>query len=496
MLSPRNIRWDSTVDILVIGYGLAGAVAAITAHEKGARVAILEKQNADSHFSSSSLSGGLFVSSSDVEGAAEYMQALYCSGEGPNWTDRETIRVLAEYSAQNSGWIQGLGGKAIFLCRAAEHSQLPGARSMELWEYRGKGFRMMQFMYRQVLDRQIEVLYGTPAERLLTEETGRVTGVRAIAAGGEERGWINYKAEKAVIICSGGFEANEDMKLQYLKLYPSYFTGGASNTGDGIRMAQEVGADLWHMNCVSARLVAKFLEFPVAFNIGFTAKNWNRHHMLGRREKGEAGYIIVDRYGCRYLNENFKGHAAYYELTHFDTHRLEHPRVPSYYIFDRRRMESGALCTGGLSGPQQLYKWSHDNMAELSMGWIIKGETVGDLAEKIGITPSSLEKTVQRWNAHCSAGSDPDFGRNPLDQVPLDRPPFYAVRLFPGGPNTQGGPRRNSLAQVINPFGESIPGLYSAGECGSVYGMLYPVSGGNLAECIAFGRLAAENALK
>jgi succinate dehydrogenase/fumarate reductase flavoprotein subunit len=496
MSSSRNILWDSAVDIVVIGYGLAGAVAAITAHAKGARVAILEKQKADYHCSSSSLSGGLFLSSSDVEGATEYMQALYCTEEGPNWTDRETIRVLAEYSAQNSGWIQGLGGKAIFLCRAAEHSQLPGARSMELWEYRGKGFRMMQFMYRQVLDRQIEVLYGTPAERLLTEETGRVTGVRAIASDSAEGRRIHIKAEKAVILCSGGFEANEEMKLQYLKLHPSYFTGGASNTGDGIRMAQEVGADLWHMNCVSARLVAKFPEFNVAFNIGFTAKNWNRNYMLGLREKGVAGYIIVDRYGRRYLNENFKGHAAYYELANFDTHRLEYPRVPSYYIFDRRRMESGALCTGGLSGPQQLYKWSHDNIAESNMGWIIKGETVEDLAEKIGISASALDNTMQLWNTRCSAGIDPDFGRNPLDLIPLDRPPFYAVRLFPGGPNTQGGPRRNNLAQVVNPFGESIPGLYSAGECGSVYGMLYPASGGNLAECIAFGRLAAENALK
>ena len=80
--------------------------------------------------------------------------------------------------------------------------------------------------------------------------------------------------------------------------------------------------------------------------------------------------------------------------------------------------------------------------------------------------------------------------------IPLDSPPFYAVRLFPGGPNTQGGPRRNSKAQVLNPFGKPVPSLYAAGECGSIYGMLYPMAGGNLAECIIFGRIAAENAIQ
>ena len=80
--------------------------------------------------------------------------------------------------------------------------------------------------------------------------------------------------------------------------------------------------------------------------------------------------------------------------------------------------------------------------------------------------------------------------------LPLDSPPFYAIKLFPGGPNTQGGPRHNSKAQVVNPFGEPIPGLYAAGECGSIFSMLYPVGGGNLSECIAFGRIAAENAVR
>ena len=110
--------------------------------------------------------------------------------------------------------------------------------------------------------------------------------------------------------------------------------------------------------------------------------------------------------------------------------------------------------------------------------------------------PAILKNTVQTWNRYCEEEKDLDFDRSALELVPLDHPPFYAIELFPGGLNTQGGPRRNAKAQVLNSFGEPIPGLYAAGECGSIYGMLYPAGGGNLAECIAFGRIAAENAVR
>ena len=135
-------------------------------------------------------------------------------------------------------------------------------------------------------------------------------------------------------------------------------------------------------------------------------------------------------------------------------------------------------------------------MAELKKGWIISGKTVTELASNIGVATATLKNTVQLWNRYCQDGKDPDFGRDPLELTPLDSPPFYAIRLFPGGSNTQGGPRRNSKAQIVNPFGDPIPGLYAAGECGSVYGMLYPAGGCNLAECITFGRIAAENAVR
>ncbi|MDP6101418.1 MAG: FAD-binding protein, partial [Dehalococcoidia bacterium] len=80
--------------------------------------------------------------------------------------------------------------------------------------------------------------------------------------------------------------------------------------------------------------------------------------------------------------------------------------------------------------------------------------------------------------------------------VPISNPPYYAVKMWPGGPNTQGGPKRNHRAQILNVDGDPIARLYAAGEFGSVYGMLYPSGGGNIAECIAFGRIAGEHAAR
>lgn len=132
----------------------------------------------------------------------------------------------------------------------------------------------------------------------------------------------------------------------------------------------------------------------------------------------------------------------------------------------------------------------------IQKGWVVQATSPAELAVKLGMEPAMLDETIMAYNRYCREGRDPQFERPRQHLFPLDSPPFYAVELWAGGPNTQGGPRRNHKAQILNTDGEPIPGLYGAGECGSIYGMLYPTTGGNLAECIAFGRVAAENAVK
>ena len=148
-----------------------------------------------------------------------------------------------------------------------------------------------------------------------------------------------------------------------------------------------------------------------------------------------------------------------------------------------------------------FYVWDENNRNEIDRGWIMESSTLEGIAKKIRadsdnnglMTPSTLKATVQEYNKYCRRGEDQDFHKSPEWLQPLEDPPYFAVKLWPGGPNTQGGPKRNTKAQVLSVDNCPIPRLYSAGELGSVWGMLYQ-GAGNLGECIAFGRIAGSNA--
>jgi succinate dehydrogenase/fumarate reductase flavoprotein subunit len=282
------------------------------------------------------------------------------------------------------------------------------------------------------------------------------------------------------------------MKENYLRVNPVYFYGNPGNTGDGINMAMEVGAALWHMNKASWRVTMKFPDFPIAFGT-------QRH---------ETASIFVDKRGKRFTNERFKMHSFGYELTNYDCYALCYPKVPCWWIFDEKRRPLGPLASysgacnppGGVMG-DIYYIWSEDNQKEIGKGWIIKANTIEELAGKILADPdnnglmnsSVLRTTVKQYNEYCQRGEDIDFHKPKRWLQPLEDPPYYAVKLWPGGPNTQGGPKRNLRGQVLRVDNTPLPRLYSAGELGSVWGMLYQ-GGGNIGECIAFGRISGANA--
>ncbi|MCL5961484.1 MAG: FAD-binding protein [Chloroflexi bacterium] len=495
----KDARWKESADIVVVGYGGAGAVAAITAHDLGAEVLVVEKQPRDSHYTNTQMSGGVFLYPNDKENGLRHLEAIYRVDEDRAWTDRETLRAFTEFAYENRAWVEALGAKGRLFSTGAEHRVMPGWEAFDLWRFYGSGLGMHRFLTSSVAQRSVRVLFDAPALKLLTDLSGSVVGVRV--AVGEGRQTMDIKAHRAVIMANGGFEFDEPMKLNYLRVYPTHFYGTPANTGDGQRMVMELGADLWHMNCCSARLVAKFPDFPIAFSLDFVGKDRLTADSSGQTMAGgqrPGGYVVVDRDGKRFTSENFKDHTLYYELAVYDSHRLLYPRVPSFWIFDQKRMSDGPLCMrqSGPAGPVQLYHWSLDNREELERGWILQGDSVGDLAEKLGLPVANLEETVRRYNSYCRDGHDPEFNRRPSNLVALEGPPFYGVRLYPGGPNTQGGPRRDHRARVLNVDGEPIPRLYAAGELGSVYGMLYPGRGGNLSELLAFGRIAAENAAR
>jgi succinate dehydrogenase/fumarate reductase flavoprotein subunit len=329
---------------------------------------------------------------------------------------------------------------------------------------------------------RIVVRWASPGRRLGRGTDGRVVGVDAEGPEGRFR----VAARRGVVLTTGGYEFDERAKLDFLKAYPVHFYGNPGNTGDGVRMAQAVGADLWHMNQMVGRGIAHFEldERSLNFNVGIDP----------------PGYVITDRDGRRYANEHAQAqqkHDFYYQMLAFDCERSTYPRIPSYWFFDERRMRARTLTPLGVGAVRMgMYHWSPDNEREVELGWIKRGASLEDVAEAAGVEdPEEAGRSLHDYNRGCAVGSD-RMGRPAASLVPLDRPPYYCVPLYPGGSNTSGGPRRNEHAQVLDTEGRPIPGLYAAGELGQPIGLLYPADGSNLSEGICFGRIAAEHALR
>ena len=340
----------------------------------------------------------------------------------------------------------------------------------------------------RVLTSGIKMLYGTPGKELIATSDRQVLGVVAEQNGRE----ITIKARRGVVLTCGGFEFNEAMMANYAPAI-NHGVGTPGNTGDGIKMAMALGADLWHMNNFMGPIFTGFLTDDLG-------PEWSKIPIMITIMKPNA--MFVDKHGKRFMNEkkpSTHGH-GWREVELYDGEKGEYPRIPYWIVFDESIRRSGSVAGTMMGLPAKMswwgwhgdYKWSKDNSAEIKRGWIKQGNSVEELERAIGADSGNLVETFNRYGGFVEAGKDRDFGRHPGTLKEL-KPPFYAIPSWPCMVNTQGGPRRNHLAQILNAYGDPIPRLYSAGELGSIYAWLYN-AGGNIGECMCFGRIAGRNA--
>ncbi|MCJ7596088.1 MAG: FAD-binding protein, partial [Desulfobacterales bacterium] len=313
-------EWDRDADVVIAGYGGAGAAAAITAHDSGAKVTVLESMASGGGNTLVSMGG--FLCPTNPKDANTYISALYDFSHSEK--DAEMIRVFAEDSVGNVAWVQGLKEDTeVQVYGHAGFPQVPGAGSMNKYLVKGKGKGATIFA-RNLWDllssaveeeRRIPVLTKTPAKRLVTNDHGEVVGIIAEHKGME----IAIRANRGVILTTGGYEYDQKALQNNIKGYPIYAAGNPGNKGDGVRMAQKVGAALWHMNGVSCSLGIKVPDFEAAFPGMISA----------------PGHILVDKKGRRFVNEKaIESHAGLLAVDHYDTHTLDYPRIPCYAIFD------------------------------------------------------------------------------------------------------------------------------------------------------------------
>ncbi len=349
------------------------------------------------------------------------------------------------------------------------------------------GNALVAMLRRSLMDRDIPLWLETPATELIFEGD-RVVGVEAERNGNR----IRIRAEKAVILAAGGFEANQAMRDKYLP-QPSkaeWTSANPNNTGDIINMGIDAGAAIGLMDEAWWGPVVKF-----------PADDRARFFVI---ELSLPGSVLVNKKGQRFVNE-----ASPYGdkvAAMYAKNSPEAETIPSYLIFDsnfRNKYPIGPLLPG-----QQQPDWAAPKDV---MNLIVKADNPRELAEKLGIDADGVEETVAKMNEYAKTGVDTEYGRGDtvFDQYygdlnqkpnpnlgPIDKAPFYAMRTWPGELGTKGGLLVDAKARVLNESGNVIPGLYATGNCSaSVMGHTYPGPGATLGPATTFGYVAARDAL-
>lgn len=467
-----EIAWDETYDVVVLGFGGAGATAAITAADDGAKVLICEKAPKGSEGGNTKKSGQGVMGTDDHVEFAKYLKALM--GKFTNW-DPVMADVYAIGAEENEKWLMSIGADEEKLHSAFsskgmvwywnEFPELEGAGHSICWMVNGKNFDagFYNLLHTNVENRENITVYNScPGKHLIVGEGKEVLGVQVEKDGK----LLNIRATGGVVLATGGFEANNEMMGSFLQQAYAYVYAAPFNTGDGIKMAMEIGADLWHLSNSAGYLWG--YRYPGASTCvtGVTPR-------LG---------VLVGQNGARFMNE---------------TASQRHGRIliggrwmsmpcplPTYLVVDDDQIKN-----------KLVSQFSDGNAEEIEKGLVIKADSLEELAEKLGgeMDAAVLKASIDAYNKAYDEGRDADYGRPFSTMVPVRKPPFYAVEIGPTMYNTQGGPHRNCNAQIVDPNGDPIPGLFSAGEMGSMFCDMYN-GGGNLGECAIYGRIAGHNA--
>lgn len=533
-------------DVVVLGTGAAGLTAAITAYEGGASVAVFEK--ADLVGGTTAWSGGQVwipnnphmaeVGVADSrEKSIEYIMSLsrdmleqrlveaYVDA-GPEMIELLEAKTpvqfyavagMPDYHPEFPGGSPG-GGRTlecpifpfdelgdwasrvtpspyfhdprITMSETSLGKAVPEPPSDEelarrsIRNERGSGQALAGRLLRACLDRGIEPRTSCAGQSLVIEE-GAVVGLMVYTPDGP----LQVRATKGVILASGGFEWNEQLRRAFLRGPMSHPVSIETNTGDGLLMAMKAGAMLSNMR--------EAWWIPVG-EVPLDSNPTGKVLVNGQRTLPHS--IMVNKRGRRFTNEaaNYNAFGAAFHVE--DVSRFEYANLPCWLVFDQTYVDKyGFRVVAGGVGSEVP-------------SWVPRGETAAELAEVLGIDGDELEATIERWNELCLEGHDPDFGRGnsafdcwwgdphrkgrrDATLGPLSCGPFYAYQIHSGTLGTKGGPRVDPSARVLDLSGSPIPGLYAAGNVmGSPFGMTYGGPGGTLGPAMVFGYLAGQHA--
>lgn len=446
---------DTTCDIVIIGAGGAGLVAAAEAASKGASVIVLEKMGIVGG-NTNSATGGINAAYTEEQkklGIVDSADVFYSDTMkgGYNLNDSTLVRTLADKSAETVEWLMSpligadLSDVGIFGGSTNKRTHRPqGGQAI--------GAHLVPLLQKAAVREGADIRTNSKVVDILSDKAGcTATGVRVETAGSE------YTiASKAVIIATGGFGANMDLVAHYNPALKGFLTTNhAGATGDAFAMVEKFNAALTDMDQIQTH--------PTVVP--------GSGHMISEAVRGN-GAILVNHAGKRFVNEMETRDVVSAAI-------LAEPEHTAFLVFDQ--------------GVRDSFK-AIDSYA--AQGLLTQAESISALAEKIGVPAAALEKTIATYNGFVASGADSDFSRTAVSlERALNTPPYYAAACAPAVHHTMGGLKINAQAQVLNTAGEPIKALYAAGEVtGGVHGG-NRLGGNAIADICVFGKIAADSAL-
>jgi fumarate reductase flavoprotein subunit len=442
---------DLKTDVVIVGTGFAGLAAAISAHDEGAHVVLVDKMANPG--GNSIISNGSYNAvnpelqhKQGIEDSANlhYQQTLQ-SGDFKG--NSQKIRYIVDHALEGLEWLKTMGVK--FRERVF---QIFGGIYPRSHLAIGKGAGIVLPLLRQVKKRGIDILLNSRMMSLLRDSKSyaSVMGIELDRKG--KRQYI--RAKKGVVLASGGFSANIDLRAKYYPLLKTLKTSNRScATGECIIQAQNIGAKLVDMNYIQCVLAAswsgRFEHLPILCLEG----------------------IFVNSLGMRFVNEDARRDLVTKKI-------LMQKNQQCWILFDNKASLSREITSieRDMRNGKPLYR----------------AKSINELASKIQVSPKLLMNTMNTYNSQIENGKDEEFGRKYLTGK-IDTPPFWAVLAAPSVHYTMGGLLTKELTcQVLDKSNKAIPRLYAAGEVvGGIHGT-NRVGGNAIPTCVIMGRKAGE----
>ena len=448
-----------TADVIVIGAGGAGLSAAITAAENGASVILVEKM--------SNVGGNTLISGGEMaapgswmqekEGIADDVETFYNDvlKGGDNEGDPALIRVLAENALNGALWLRDEINVTF-----EDYMLFFGGHSIKrsLVPLNASGVELIQKLNAKAEAMGVTIHKNTRATKLVMTD-GKVTTVVADFDGQE----ITYTANKGVILTTGGFGSNIEMRKQYNPKMDEKIlsTNSVGSTGDGVVMAQELGAQVVDMQYIQTYPTCD-VETGALLYVGDV------------RLEGRS--ILVNLEGKRFVEELERRDVISFAVT-------EQTGGVSYMFWDEASMQA--------SGVAASHQQEYDDL--IRRGKLVKADTMEEACAHFGINAEELKATVEHYNQYAADGKDLEFNKRGT-LTAFGEGPYYIMVSTPAIHHCMGGLKINTSAQVMDTEGNVIPGLYAAGEVtGDIHGT-NRLGSDAIADIIVYGRIAGENA--